>query len=112
MCDGQVAMDAAMAANATSDMNRHTHRRKQTEKPPAGLRQLCHAAFPYLFRVVPRVIPGCPPVVVVHEERPPGLRVDLDFPSEGKRVVVIVGHRRQYRRLRLHAVHLARLPGY
>lgn len=44
---------------------------------------------------MPRVIPGCRAVVVVHEEGPPGLGVDLDFPSEGERVVVIVGHRRQ-----------------
>lgn len=53
-----------------------------------------------------RVIPGCRAVIVIHKEGPSGLRVNFDFPSEGERVVVIVGHG-QYRRLRLHAVHVA-----
>lgn len=61
---------------------------------------------------MPRVVPGCRAVVVVHEERPPGLGVDLDFPSEGERVAVVVGHRRQEdRRLRLHAVHCCSAAG-
>lgn len=54
---------------------------------------------------MPRVIPGCRAVVVIHEEGPSSLRVNFYFPSEGERVAVVVGHR-QYRRLRLHAVHV------
>lgn len=49
-----------------------------------------------------RVIPGCRAVIVIHKEGPPSLRVNFDFPAEGERVVVIVGHC-HYRRLCLHA---------
>lgn len=64
------------------------------------------SASAYLDRVVSRVVPGGRAVVVIHEEWPPGLRVDFDLPAERERNVVVVGHR-HYRRLRLQAVHAA-----
>lgn len=46
-----------------------------------------------LFRVVSWVIPGCCAIIMIHKEGPSGLRVNFDFPAEGKRVVVITRHR-------------------
>lgn len=69
------------------------------------------SASVYLDRVVSRVVPGCRAVVVIHEEGPPGLRVDFDLPAKRERNVVVVGHR-HYRRLRLQAVHAATAVGY
>lgn len=65
----------------------------------------------YLDRVVPRVVPGGRAVVVIHEEGPPGLRVDFDLPAERQRSAVVVGHR-PCRRLRLQAVHAAAAADY
>lgn len=51
VCDGQFAMDAAMAANATSDIIRHTHggKKKQTEKPPPGYANFVTLSFRTFF---------------------------------------------------------------
>lgn len=64
------------------------------------------SALIYLDRVVSRVVPGCRAVVMIHEEGPSSLRVDLDLPAERERDVVVAGHG-HHPRLRLQAVHAA-----